>query len=1143
VKTSFNYRIDCPICHGARKDCRESSTGLIHCLSGENPPPGWRFLGQDRIGFGLYGQGDRLDSTDLERYKAEREQARAERLEAARATLPNNDRDRHYRRIARAQGLSLSHRANLKQRGLTPGEIDFLAAQGWLSSWEPGQEAWGNSPALAGVNPQTGKLCGVAGIAIYAQLDGCSVGAQIGADDREKFGKYIWLSSNSKGGNSPQLQNGENPLFIWQNPDFDPAQPATIHLCEGALKSLIAAVKSWRGGDTQTVWIGAAGGLFKGLAGILEAIPNIAKATLYPDAGAIANPQILRNYEGAIAQISGEFGECTIAWWGQVDKSHSDIDELQDWSTIQRLTVSKFKEIGIAERERQRRTDGRISFDFDPIKEAERDQQRQSRDCYRAETEQIQGELNSLRIEPTIAASGRYISSGLLQLPEKSGIVLIDGTMGAGKTSTSLREIVEQHRQAHPGALQWLFAPRNLLGLQSGRLLNLPHHTLSSGTPFQGSSCFESVGVIPLDRLPDSPPLILIDEASQAFKQILDGNTCKDYQPFVIERIRQLFKAVANRGGWIVPSEDGLTNLELDFVQDACGLEVSEFLQFTKTITTPREYTLFDKPAQTWAEIERRLAAGENLAIASDARSWLEETGRWLEGLGIEPDLIHSGNSREPWVHQVAENPRAWVEANRPRVFGYSPTFGEGVSIEDPTGHFGSVALHFTHLEPRSAKQMGDRLRSDVPRFGYVKERAATANELYSNCRPDLILRDLKRNIEGVQKVTAFADYAAQNTDVDLLAEVERLRGDWDNPDTNLGFYLKYWSRYKARETFNKLSLREGLIDIWQAQGHSVTVVEPGNLKELTEQRRESRKQLDTEEAIAWVEADSSKLSNQDARDILDRLGSSEDERRAARKRLIEDKLPGAPLDSPEFVLKAIVKDKGRFLKTTELLWLAKNPEAAKQLDQWTLKNTFTQSAKTGRFVIAHRLPVRSAQAKLLNDCPLQPFIDGVITTWHNLTPEVIAACEWVLLHRRPLARYLRLTIKEEHTPVQTVNKILRKLGLEVVDTGHWYGRNQKNKGERIYTIANLNDCDRDAILKALTERFASRAQAVDSSPAIATRIFNPPPTSCDRTLSPWLTFESLEDVKNWWALADSEEVRAEIKKLVPPKILERAIA
>jgi hypothetical protein len=37
---------------------------------------------------------------------------------------------------------------------------------------------------------------------------------------------------------------------------------------------------------------------------------------------------------------------CRVCWWGQVDKTHPDIDELQDFSSIKYISPAEFWAIG-----------------------------------------------------------------------------------------------------------------------------------------------------------------------------------------------------------------------------------------------------------------------------------------------------------------------------------------------------------------------------------------------------------------------------------------------------------------------------------------------------------------------------------------------------------------------------------------------------------------------------------------------------------------------------------------------------------------------------------------------------------------------------------------------------------------------------
>lgn len=793
------------------------------------------------------------------------------------------------------------------------------------------------------------------------------------------------------------------------------------------------------------------------------------------------------------------------------------------------------------------------------------------RQKFAAETAKIQEELNSLRIEPTITAEGRYIPSGLVKLPQIPGIILVNAEMGSGKTHTVLNELVSEHRAKLPNAFRGSFVPRNLLGMQSGELLGLPHHskqyTLKALT--EVTACLESIGKFPLDKLPKQPPLILFDEISQTLKQILYGHTCGNYHAFVLKRLRDLLRWVADQGGWIILSEDGITNVELDFIQQSSGLEVVDFLGFKRTEKPVKKYQIYDHPSVTWSHISKLLTAGKNIVIASDSQKWLRETEQMAIGLGVpEQDIwiLDSDSSEKPWAKSFAKDPDQFVTANNPRIIGYSPSFCSGGSINDPRQHFSAMAIHLIHLEPRESKQLCDRLRTNVLRFGYVKERAASDDDLFSSCRPDLILRDVFRNADGVAKLIQFAEYAAKQnpTDhegapLDLLGLMERIKVSREEPSSDYGFYLNFWAKYRARETYGKLNLRSNLVKIWQAQGHVVELTETSNIKPLVEQRKDIREKLDRKEAIEFSKADASELSANEARDILSQMGATKEERMAARKRLHIEKLPGCPLDDVEFVLKVVVQENGKFLKTAELLWLAQHPEAAAMIDRWGWYSSFKRAALRDEMVWMPKLSYRTGQAKLLNECPLQPFIDGTITQWDNTTPEALAVHNWAYLHQRQFKRYFRLTIKplmpddcatEErsnfHTPTQTVNKLLRKLGFETKVVARKGAR-----GDRLrqYKVTNLEDLDRSDILKALTERFTSqcndRQEAVPESVSATCTI----KTSIQNTDTPskeLFTPESLQDIRSmWkaaWEAADSESLRAVIR-LFPREVLLKAIA
>lgn len=713
------------------------------------------------------------------------------------------------------------------------------------------------------------------------------------------------------------------------------------------------------------------------------------------------------------------------------------------------------------------------------------ERQREQQERYRKETGQIQAELAGLRIHPTIVASGRYIAPGLITLPEKPGIMIVDASMGSGKTSSVLKGLVEEHRsQTGSHSTELLFVPRNTLGRQSGQVLELPHRDEQSGHIDRGSLCFESIHLIDLGKV-SARPLILLDEVSQSFQQILNGATCRNHHAFVINRLRRLLQMVQERDGVVVLSEDGITNLELDLIQEASGLEVVSHLKFDKT-AHGRKLTLFNHPALTWQEIcYRVLECQENLILASDSQAWARQISTHLLEQGIDPNqlfLFDSDSSTEAHTRYFAESPDAFIQEFQPRVIVHTPTISSGVSIQDPLRHFAGVGFHLTHLPARSAKQMLERLRSDVPRFGDAVVKARASEDDSQSCdRPDLLLKNVKRNQAGIAKLSAFAHYA-MSRDAELGASVldkmQQLDLDRDDSNTDYGFFLRHWSRYEARYNYEKKHIRADLIEVCERQGYQIERFK-GKSPESQQQREDMKEKLADRDAIAFAQACTAAMSLDEARRVLASESSKPPERLIAHKRLLEDRIPGCDLDSVEFVRKVVVDDQGNFLKRSERYWIMRNPEAAKWLDRWNWLNHYVSATKRDEWVAPVKLSMRSAQAKLLSECPLIFFLDGTIKEWGDRTEEAIAVKQWALERKPQLYRYFRLSIREKQSPKAIVNKLLKLIGIEIEERRRIGGRGQQ---ERLYAATNLEDHDRTQILESLSQRFERRLHEKEPS-------------------------------------------------------------
>jgi hypothetical protein len=171
-------------------------------------------------------------------------------------------------------------------------------------------------------------------------------------DKTEDGGKYRWPTSAGKkrpNGPTAHLPNGELPLTCCRPLEGKP-QIQTIGLIEGiGPKPFITAqVRS-------QILIGAAGGNFAASQQTLKAYLDTLSTELgtkqlilYPDAGAISNSHVMRQYR-RLKELVTRWGlSLRVAWWNQIDKSADlDADELLAagrGEEIEEITWAEFEE-------------------------------------------------------------------------------------------------------------------------------------------------------------------------------------------------------------------------------------------------------------------------------------------------------------------------------------------------------------------------------------------------------------------------------------------------------------------------------------------------------------------------------------------------------------------------------------------------------------------------------------------------------------------------------------------------------------------------------------------------------------------------------------------------------------------------------
>jgi hypothetical protein len=331
---------DCPVCQGIRRDCREHiSTGRIHCRDLDANPPGFRYVGENSLGFLMWIEANSQQNSAT----PDRSEIRKASTAPPRPVLSIEERDRQFRRICFQSGYPGSrHRQDLIQRGLNEAQIEWAHREGLLWTWASGADIPGVTIDLPGVDSRR-RLRQYRGFAIAVpDPDGKILGAQI----KPNFGKYFWVSSETIDGAGIYLPNGEVPIGFYRSPEVP--KRAEINLAEGFLKPLITAQRF------GLIVIGAAGGHWIRSPKLLLAYLERASqelgtnvVVLNADGGAVQNRDVLTQYRAACNQIQSWGYEIKIRWWGQTVKANGDIDEI-DQATFDQaslISVDEFEAI------------------------------------------------------------------------------------------------------------------------------------------------------------------------------------------------------------------------------------------------------------------------------------------------------------------------------------------------------------------------------------------------------------------------------------------------------------------------------------------------------------------------------------------------------------------------------------------------------------------------------------------------------------------------------------------------------------------------------------------------------------------------------------------------------------------------------
>ena len=760
----------CPICENISGKCREHRDGEIYlCMSFSDAGLGEIQNGHKCIKPANGGNWAtfKLDNTEewTQEQRLEWQQSNQQRRqlqakedsERRRRSLPAVERDKQYREILAQLSLHSDDREDLLRRGFTDEQIELCCFRSVERYHELQNQFSDLLPGLTGdgkrlVVSSPGYLCPV------RDIDGLIVACQIRLRTlpTSESNRYRWLSGK---GQTLHLYgdglDGELPIGIFR----PQGKPTGITLAEGTgAKPFLVSQR------LNQIVIGAAGGQWASSEATFKhsldqaslELGGCKDITLCPDAGDVTNPQVMNRWQKVTALLRKWGWSVKFGWWGQVDKTHPDIDELES-EAIKFISPKNFWDI--ANHTKQ---------------QAQRDEKLRQERLKREAEDAIYQRLTTIQEKPWKVINTPKINLEEL-LTEPGAIYIVSSAKGTHKTNALVPVVASHHR-----VLAWF--NRVALGREECNRIGLTWKDdgLFYGKKNKRGFCADSSFQFD-PKILSEKGFLLGDECDQVFAHIF-GSTCnKDgKRPLILATLEAHIDTAIHGGGMALFMSADVTQREIDYLK-ALAPEGCPVRLIVNEYKPDRGIVYFDISSNPDGKIEELLMAleeGTPCFLIDDIKNGVRGCKSIAEYVrSVHPEWaskiieINSDTSGDPFIIEYLKNIN---EASKETLLlSCSPSVVSGISIEN--GHFGGVfALLNGILTVSDASQAIARVRgaSEIHLWAAEEGLAYEANR---STDPDEIKDWYRRNYEANCKHL-----------LSFRAEYEPITGEWGSPHFDL---------------------------------------------------------------------------------------------------------------------------------------------------------------------------------------------------------------------------------------------------------------------------------------------------------------------------------------------------------------------
>jgi len=702
----------CPICENTSGKCRQGREDADYwqCMTYADAKKGDVISGYKCLGHsknGLWGQF-RIDNSQewSEQQRLEwkqRNQQRQQEIikdeeERRQKSLKAEDRHAQYTSLLSELTLHSEDREDLIRRGFTSEQIELSGFKS-VEAYQQLQKQY--SELLPGIG--TGGRSLIVGNAGYLipvrNTDGLIVACQIRLRTlpAEQKNRYRWLSSKKASahvyttGFNPK---GELPLTI-HRPKI---KPTGLALVEGTgAKPFLAS--QW----FNLLVIGAAGGLFASSESILksdlerlsEELGGTRELTIYPDKGSVIDIGVMSRWRKTIDLLEKWNWFVKVAWWGQVDKTFPDIDELSEFERGLITFISPEAFFKISEKEHKRLEQAK--------KKAEEARQREIEDgCYQS--------LTSITETPWKRVNTPKLNLDELGL-EPGFLYLLIAAKSTGKTSGVAMPLVAK-------AIATLIVTHlRSLGLESSEKLGVPWQDDIQIDGVEKLACtINSLYKVAPPILSKEGSFFLMDEADQVLSQAFEDICNKQGERMLILRsIEHHIKVAIRNGGLALLMSADLTQKEIDLLKKLFpDLPVRVIINDYQPKMGKLYFDENGKPDQVISKILKRCKAGLPCFVVSDfkgsmrgCKSIAELIRRQCPELRVEE--INGDVTKHPQVIDFLKHINKTSEDVD--LIICSPAVTSGISIENQRFIDGVFGIFYGVLSTSKACQALARIR------------------------------------------------------------------------------------------------------------------------------------------------------------------------------------------------------------------------------------------------------------------------------------------------------------------------------------------------------------------------------------------------------------------------------------------------